>query len=117
MESGLLPGYFHGIGGDEPFDRRMKVLRREMAVSLDHSQRAPAAQFLNRTGIHASHDEPRRERMAISVPSVAVETSAVLPRCLKRRLGLLHRLREELVSLGVTTGEDRSGCVVGLSPP
>ena len=109
MESGLLPGYFRGIDGDEPFDRRVEVLRREMAVSLDHSQRAPAAEFLNGTEVYPSHHEPGREGMAVAVPRVGGEMSAILPHRPECRLGLLYRLREELVSLYMTTGEDRSG--------
>ena len=45
-----------------------------MGVSLDHRDRAPAAEFLDCAEIHASHYQPVREVVPVAMPGVSVHS-------------------------------------------
>jgi len=68
-----FPAIFRLGGRNEPLDRCMKVLRREVSVSLNLAQGSPATKLLDRPNVYSGHSEPGPERVEVAVPGVALE--------------------------------------------
>src|SRR6266540_3233775 len=83
------------------------MTRAEVRVTLHHSQGFPASQHLHRPQIHAGHDEPGGEAVAVTVPGVADESGGILPLFFKSRSRPPDRLREGTGDRAICCSEDR----------
>src|SRR5262245_7053269 len=92
------------------------MARGEMGVPKHHAEELPAPKLLDGPEVHASHNKPAGEAVAVRVPSVAFESAGVLPLCTEPGLSLSDCVREETRHRSIRSVEDRLFWIVRPLP-
>jgi hypothetical protein len=115
---GILSGHFSNRTErrNSALDRGGKVAGREVRVALNHRQRAPPTEFLDREQVHPGHQKPTGERVPVAMPCVPIEPAGALPGVPERGLSPFDGTGEGPGHGPIRRGEDRLGGIVRALP-